>query len=84
MRKLKLDVQNLEVETFDTAPAAGGKGTVEAYVTGFMGTDPCYTCGDTRCISTHDGNVCTYGITCNCQTTTTGLTEESCPCYQEP
>ncbi|HEU0298303.1 MAG TPA: hypothetical protein VFR37_02590 [Longimicrobium sp.] len=82
MRKLKLDVQNLEIETFDTAPAAPGRGTVEAYVTGFMGTDPCYTCGDTTCIGTHDGNVCTYNFTCNCETRP-GPTAESCPCYPE-
>jgi hypothetical protein len=82
MRKLKLEVQNLEIESFDTAPAASGNGTVEAYATAGFGTDPCYTCGDTTCIGTHLADVCTYGITCNCQTRPR-LTEESCPCYPE-
>ena len=72
MRKLKLEVQNLEIKSFDTAPAPSGKGTVEAYLTG---ANPC--------ISTHDGNVCTYNFTCNCETRTQ-LTNESCPCYTEP
>jgi hypothetical protein len=82
MRKLKLEVENLEVESFETALAPSEKGTVEAYATGFLGTDPCYTCGDTTCIGTHDGDVCTYNYTCgDCQPPV--LTVESCPCYTE-
>ncbi|HEU4561217.1 MAG TPA: hypothetical protein VFS20_25415 [Longimicrobium sp.] len=82
MRKLKLEVQNLRIESFDTAPAPSAKGTVEAYATNLSATDPCYTCGDTTCIGTHDGNVCTYNFTCNCQTRPR-LTQDSCPCYPE-
>jgi len=80
MRKLKLDVQNLEIESFDTAPAPTEKGTVEAYATGFLGTDPCYTCGDTTCIGTHNGDVCTYNLTCRCQAFPQ-ITGDSCPCH---
>jgi len=82
MRKLKLEVQNLEIESFDTASAPSGSGTVEAFATAGFGTDPCYTCGDTTCIGTHLQNVCTYGLTCRCQTFPQ-LTGDSCPCHPE-
>ena len=33
MRKLKLDLHDLQVDTFHTSPMESGRGTVEAYLT---------------------------------------------------
>jgi hypothetical protein len=42
MRKLKLDLEHLTVESFDTEPTAAGEGTVEAH--GRTITVECGTC----------------------------------------
>jgi hypothetical protein len=45
MRKLTLELETLEVETFETAESLDGDGTVEGHATGFLGS-----CRATGCV----------------------------------
>jgi hypothetical protein len=72
MRKLKLE--SLQVESFDTAPAAGERGTMYAHQQHHtIETYDIVECGDTRYFD------CTYGcsINTNCAT---GCQETSLDC----
>ena len=56
MKKLKLQIDALAVETFDTAAVERGEGTVVAYATRI---------GQRTCPNTYDGYTC--AVTClNC------------------
>ncbi len=71
MRKLKLDLEQLSVESFaaSSAPQAG-PGTVEAHNTAYEGTCNTYTCRcptEYRCTGWEGGTMdeCTYAPTMN-------------------
>jgi len=83
MRKLKLDVANLEVTSFDTDRTATVRGTVAAHKTAPL-TGPYATCLET-CAGGMDtcgnscggggtcwGDVCSYGTPSNCAACYTG------------
>jgi hypothetical protein len=62
MRKLKLDVESLAVQTFETASDAGSRGTVKAHdswaTTGGPGLCPA------ACVGTDSNPSCAVGDTC--------------------
>lgn len=49
MHKLRLDPENLKVESFETATPDGDEGTVVAHATGRCSQNPDYTCGQVTC-----------------------------------
>jgi hypothetical protein len=71
MKKIKLELESLIIESFETAAAAGERGTVEAHAPGsnercnsdWSCVDTCYfmSCLDTQCYC----NVVTYEHTCD-------------------
>lgn len=68
MKKLKLELDELKVETFDTTPVPGelGEGTVFGFNSGSTCAQTCPdTCDDTcgRC-ATLMGPICVTGETC--------------------
>ena len=93
MRKLKLDMDQLTVDSFDTLSADGaGRGTIEAFGTQApIEWNPTYapTCAATcaSCAGTGDTCYCsgyTCGDTCNdptCATCQTNCEQESCGVY---
>jgi len=93
MPKLKLEIDALAVESFDTVPAGDARGTVEGNAT-FLGTGGCYTCDATRCVETcHDScdnslDYCTCACTADCTAAGPGCHRisdaGSCPCYTDP
>ncbi|HVG44367.1 MAG TPA: hypothetical protein VM890_06530 [Longimicrobium sp.] len=94
MRKLKLEIDELQVETFATATAGVEHGTVEGNAT-FLGTGACRSCVDmSRCIETC-GDTCDNSLdycTCACTDDCTHVgpgcyhisQNGSCPCYLDP
>lgn len=73
MKKLRLQIEQLAVESFVTAQAAGPRGTVRAHATEFGDTcDPApscgpETCGNAYCIRQTDNlNLCGGGGTGGC------------------
>ena len=68
MRKLQLRLEALEVQSFETAPAAHAGGTVRGH-----GTDPVPVPlpGDTGCVATYDPCTCVPIETCSCVPDTT-------------
>jgi hypothetical protein len=73
MRKLMLQLDDLQVESFETAGTPDLRGTVEAHVSNpcIKTTNTCpYTCDDATCIGSCQGTSC-YMPACN--------TCESCP-----
>ncbi|SOD02329.1 hypothetical protein SAMN05216486_10311 [bacterium JGI 053] len=94
MRKLKLEIDELLVETFATSTAAVERGTVEGNAT-FLGTGACRSCVDlSRCIETcgdtcdNSLDYCTCACTADCTNVGPGchhISEfGSCPCYPDP
>ena len=95
MKKLKLDLAELSVESFTTSSSASGQGTVEGHST--FGGDSCdaqYTCGPQTCGPAYCG-LDTFNPDCSgpttgslagdscdyvCQTIWTDSPHE-CPCY---
>jgi hypothetical protein len=90
MRKLKLEIDALQVETFQTSPAGAERGTVAGNAT-FLGTGGCWTCDYTRCVETC-GESCDNSLDyCTCADCTGGgrgcfhiSDAGSCPCYTDP
>ena len=75
MKKLRLDVDNLRVESFVTADSVGRKGTVHGFVSCRCTNAQGGTCGGTA--SCDGGATCdtdcsgvTYADSCACQTET--------------
>ena len=62
MRKLHLNPEALEVQSFETAPGAPAAGTVR----GHHGTDPVPLPGDSGCVATYDPCTCVPIETCSC------------------
>ena len=65
MKKLRLEIEELAVESFATAEREMRTGTVRAYITEFGGTcDPGVTCGPETCggayciLDTQNANLC--------------------------
>jgi len=91
MRKLKLQIDDLQVETFATATAGMEQGTVEGNAT-FLGTGACRSCVDmSRCIETcvdTCDNSLDYCTCADCTAAGPGCfhfsENGSCPCYPEP
>jgi hypothetical protein len=91
MHKLKLELDALAVESFDTVDAGGARGTVAGNAT-FFGTGGCYSCDASRCIETcretcdNSLDYCTCACTAVCSgIRCTGFSDQgSCPCYTEP
>ena len=52
MEKLRLDLDTLAVETFDTGQEVEGEGTVFAHVSGLCSRNPDNTCGQWTCNGT--------------------------------
>jgi len=61
MRKLQLRLEALEVQSFETAPAAPASGTVRGH-----GTDPIPVPHDSGCVATYDPCTCVPIETCSC------------------
>lgn len=64
MRKLQLDPDSLQVQSFATAPASSDAGTVRGH-----GTDPGpvpFPHVDSGCVATHDPCTCVPIETCSC------------------
>lgn len=93
MKKLKLETDDLRVESFPTVEIEAELGTVYAHATRWQ-TGVCYSCGDTSCIETaretcdNSLDYCTCACTADC-------TDDwrchppisdagSCPCYTDP
>jgi hypothetical protein len=93
MGKLKLQVDALSVESFNTSRSAVERGTVGANAT-FLGTGGCYTCDFTRCVETcadtcdNSLDYCTCACTAACTEVGPGCHHisqmGSCPCFTEP
>lgn len=49
MKKIRLNLDNLTIESFPTAEAAGEKGTVDANMASRVGDTWCITCGEYTC-----------------------------------
>ena len=67
MQKRKLDIDHLEVESFETGDADASRGTVHANATGPTACNPqtCgATCGFRTCWDSCDPNA-TCGLSCN-------------------
>jgi hypothetical protein len=61
MRKLQLNPEALEVQSFETAAGAPAAGTVR----GHLGTDPLASPEDTGCVATYDPCTCVPIETCS-------------------
>jgi hypothetical protein len=91
MPKLKLEIDALAVESFDTAQAGAVRGTVEGNAT-FFGTNGCYSCDLSRCVETcgdtcdNSLDYCTCACTANCTAVRCHHISDagSCPCYTDP
>jgi hypothetical protein len=67
MRKLHLDPESLEVQSFSTAPAAPAEGTVRGHVDATGPAPwPVPFPGDSGCVATHDPCTCVPIETCSC------------------
>ena len=73
MKKLRLELDALRVDSFATADSEDGRGTVEGYISARC------TGGTMTC---NGGNTCGDGDTCN-QYTCNLSDNGSCPCYPE-
>jgi hypothetical protein len=62
MRKLHLNPEALEVQSFETAAGAPAAGTVR----GHLGADPVASPGDSGCVATYDPCTCVPIETCSC------------------
>ncbi|HEU4456989.1 MAG TPA: hypothetical protein VFR81_28225 [Longimicrobium sp.] len=86
MKKLRLELDELAVETFDTQAAPALEGTVHGYFTQVGTCSFCHaTCIETGC-DTCDNSLdyCTCACTEDCIPRPTRYNPESCPCYLEP
>jgi len=93
MRKLKLEIDALAVESFDTAHPGDSRGTVAGNATVF-GTGGCYSCDLSRCVETcgdscdNSLDYCTCACTDDCTVAGPGCHHisdfGSCPCYTDP
>jgi hypothetical protein len=91
MRKLKLAIDDLAVESFDTSAADRGKGTVRGHDNhetrlSCRGDNSCLETGCDTCDNSLDYCTCrcSYDCTAECPPAPTPNYPESCPCYQEP
>ena len=91
MRKQKLDIDHLQVESFETGRADGLRGTVRAHITGPTACDPdtCETRRGDSCdaCDPSDWGTCypgvgTCGLSCNpsCIVTHCATCDETCNC----
>jgi hypothetical protein len=62
MRKLHLNPEALEVQSFETASGTPAAGTVR----GHHGTDPVASPDDSGCVATYDPCTCVPIETCSC------------------
>ncbi|HEX6749994.1 MAG TPA: hypothetical protein VF092_22060 [Longimicrobium sp.] len=91
MKKLKLDVGELCVESFPVHEGEALRGTVAAAATIF-GTNGCYTCDASRCIATcpntcdNSLDYCTCACSDDCSYTCPEPTQATgvCVCITEP
>lgn len=60
MKKIRLDLEKVEVESFPTEKTGEKKGTVEGFDASRPGDTWCVTCGEDSCACT--GWYCTQGI----------------------
>ena len=58
MKKLKLDLDQIHVNSFDVAGAKGGAGTVHAYTYTYQSGEQCEPTGLQYTCYSHDGRVC--------------------------
>ena len=59
MKKLKLDLDRVSVESFPTAAPAEQKGTVDGHLRSRIGDTWCVTCFDITCYCSEPGDSCT-------------------------
>jgi hypothetical protein len=71
MEKLKLDLDELVVESFNTAPGSPPEGTVAAHQQSGPYTDECWSCGGSCGMQTCD-------VTCDVRKDTCGTCAISC------
>jgi len=86
MKKLRLELDELAVETFDTSVTDALEGTVHGHFTNFASCSFCHaTCIETGC-DTCDNSLdyCTCNCTVDCNPQHTRYKPDSCPCYIEP
>ncbi|HEX8906907.1 MAG TPA: hypothetical protein VF771_18800 [Longimicrobiaceae bacterium] len=74
MQKLRLDVDTLQVESFDPEAAAAARGTAFAHDSGYTPDDPCYASYD----YVVDTCLLTCGSTCGNQNTCWDTCGASC------
>jgi hypothetical protein len=85
MKKLRLELDELAVESFDTAATDALGGTVHGQATEPASCSFCRaTCIETGC-DTCDNSVdyCTCNCTVDCPAPRTRYNPDSCPCYPE-
>ncbi|HEX8690810.1 MAG TPA: hypothetical protein VF746_00065 [Longimicrobium sp.] len=88
MKKLKLEAEDLRVESFPTAEGEAEEGTVHAHATRFQ-TGGCWSC-DARCIETapetcdNSLDYCTCACTDDWRCHPPISDAGSCPCQTEP
>ena len=81
MRKLRLELEELSVESFGTGPEPGRRGTVEGHATARCNTNVscngtcALACGSYYCVPTDNGGTCNWECTPN-----TGGTSCNQPC----
>jgi hypothetical protein len=63
MKKLKLDLDEMTVESFSTTPESGGKGTVQGYITNWSECGGAY-CSLGGCDTTFNPYCDTAAVTC--------------------
>jgi hypothetical protein len=81
MNKLKLDLDQLSVETFDTiTPAGAQRGTVEAHGPTLLNTCPTCDPSCASCVSCYNTCDNSCGPSCygTCETCQTNCQQESC------
>jgi len=65
MRKLHLDPETLEVQSFATAPATPAEGTVRAHADAGDPVPAPFANGDSGCVATYDPCTCVPIETCS-------------------
>jgi hypothetical protein len=63
MKKIRLDVEQLRVDSFATERQADAKGTVHGHATPISVCATCYSMGPTNCDCTY---TCTHGFPVTC------------------
>lgn len=62
MKKIRLDLDAVDVESFPTAETSGVKGTVDGHLRSRIGDTWCITCGEDTCFCPTEYETCYCAI----------------------